>query len=519
MSWRQTLKTRVAQALFGDVLKAEAQAAVTRAQQALPVGFGADADLIGYRRLLGRGQDQAALRDIPLPAHDRMQQICYALYVVNPMAQWWINTQRAYIVGEGVAVTAKDADAQTVLNTFWQDPVNNWPIKLGNKVRELAIYGEQCWPAFTAQGTGLVRLGYLDPCLIDRVVLDPDNAEQPIGVITRSYSGYVTIAPRKYRVILPIAEDELLPAAQALRAEFADGECFYYAVNKVSNASRGWADLLAKADWLDAYERFMFNRVERADLMNRIVGDLKMVGATEPEVQAFQQKFVPPPPGGYFIHNDKMELEYRSPDLHAVDAQADARMFKHQCLAPMPEHWYGGGGDVNRATAGEMDESTFKHFKDRQAEWKGILLDVCRYQIRQAKQTGALRQAADETVAIVFPEMVKADTAKQTTAVSTAADAVTKMRQQSLITREEARKICAVAVQPMGVTLDPMTEAELQQMADAEQERIDTADYLDRRLAEMDRDDAQRQQPGDGPAAPPNGAERNGNGTDAMVRR
>jgi hypothetical protein len=48
-------------------------------------------------------------------------------------------------------------------------------LKLPKKVRELSIYGEQCYPTFVNELDGFVRLGYLDPSLIETIVKDPDN--------------------------------------------------------------------------------------------------------------------------------------------------------------------------------------------------------------------------------------------------------------------------------------------------------------------------------------------------------
>ena len=75
---------------------------------------------------------------------------------------------------------------------------------------------------------------------------------------------------------------------------------------------------------------------------------------TPEQIADYMKTFQLPPPGGHFIHNEKVELEMKAPNLNASDAERDARMFKHQAISPAPEHWYGGGGDVNRATAGEM---------------------------------------------------------------------------------------------------------------------------------------------------------------------
>lgn len=488
MKW-SSIKTQIASRLFGDVIQAQVQQA--HAQQAVAAPFGlADPSLYGFRRLTGR-ENQAALRDLPLPTHERMQDIAYWLYLANPMAQWFINTQAAYVAGDGVNLLSKDDAVQGLLETFWCDATNAWESSLEDYVKELGMYGEQCWPVFVSPGTGLVRLGYLDPCLIEEVVIDPENAKQPIGIITKDNYQGIRTGQRRYKTALLIPEDELTPAAQAERQKFTDGACFYFSVNKVSNGSRGWSDLLCKADWMDGYEQFLFQRLERSDLANRVVSDVTMTGATPEQIADYMKTFQLPPPGGHFIHNDKVTLEMKAPNLNASDAERDARMFKHQAISPAPEHWYGGGGDVNRATAGEMDESTFKVFKQRQNKVKAFIKTVARYQIQEAKRAGSLPQSAEEKFEVTMPEMVKADLTKLSTAAQSASASITAMLQQGLINKEEGRQIYAMAVKQMGIELDVKTNDELEEEA-AERDLNDaSADYRDNRETSLVKREAQ----------------------------
>lgn len=451
-----------------------------RAQQGiLPASFGGDPSMAGFRRFTGQN-GQSTLRDLPLPTHERAQQLAYFLYLANPMAQWLINIQTAYIVGEGVTLKSKsgDPDVQAVLDDWWEDEQNDWDSKLEQKVRELGLYGEQCWTAFTAQGTGRVRLGYLDPWLIDEVVLSPDDAEQPIGVITKRYAiDGAEIPQRRLKVVSALSEEELGFYAMRLRAGFMDGECHYYAVNKVSNGSRGWSDLLARADWLDGYEQFMFQRLERADLANRVVTDIELTGLTQDQINAYAKTFVPPKPGGHWIHNEKAKYEIKSPNLNASDAREDARLFKHQAISGVPEHWFGGGGDTNRATAAEMDEPTYKLFQQRQKAVKGIVQKTARHAVRQAKVWGMVPQAASDRVTAEFPSMVQADIAKIGSAMQSLSTALATQVTQQTISKAEARRIFATAVHRLGVELADLTDADLNDLAAQDQLNHDSQDY------------------------------------------
>lgn len=478
MGWSD-LKSRLADRIFGAEIDARVQQAVTQVRQAVPSLLTYDASMAGFRRLVGNHQEQTSLRDLPMPTHERMQEIAYYLYLTNPMAQWQVQMMSSYILGKGMTPQAKDPRTNDLVQSHWRDPLNNWPVKLENKTRELSLYGEQCWPAFVAPGTGRLRLGYLDPALIGQVVLDPDNAEQPIGIITKTWTNYRPQPERRYRVILDVPDEELTSLARQMRAEFTDGDCFYFAVNKVSNGSRGISDLLSKADWLDGYEQFMFNRLERADLANRVLFDMEFTGLTEEQIVEKRKQLGQPQPGSWWVHNEKVKLNVSAPKLEAADAAVDARLFKHQCLAGYPEHWYGGGGDVNRATAGEMDEPTFKLLEARQQIVKHMVLAVLRHAVRAAKRVGALRQSADETIELPLPEMVKADMPKLADTFEKVSRTATLNVNSRLMTKAEGRQLIAIATKPLGVDLAPMTDEQLDAMAAKDEDDEAREDYQD----------------------------------------
>jgi hypothetical protein len=218
--------------------------------------------------------------------------------------------------------------------------------------------------------------------------------------------------------------------------------------------------------------------LERSDLANRVVYDLQLAGFTQAQIDDFMKTFRLPKPGGVHAHNDKVILEVKSPDLHATDASVDARLFKHQCIPGYPEHWYGGGGDVNRATASEMDEPTFKGFGARQRLWKAIVEEVVGFAIREAKAVGALEQSADEAVIAQFPEMVQADLTKLSGAQQATGNAVSIARREAIITRAEGRQIFAASLKPLGIELEEMDDAELETMAADAAFAAASVDYL-----------------------------------------
>ena len=299
-----------------------------------------DADEDQWRKLSGDAQ-----RDLPTLTQLRMQKIAHYLWEQNVLANRLIELPVAFLLAEGVKLTCDDEDNQAQLDRFWLDPINDMDLKLPKKARELAMFGEQCYPAFVNEHDGMVRIGYLDPQLIATVVMDPDNPEQPIGVVTvKDKSGRA----RRYRTIINGDEVVFTERTRKIRESFDGGDAFFYRVNDLSSGTRGRSDLLAPADWLDAYDQFMFGEIDRQVIMRAFIWDVTLKNATADQVKARAREISAPKPASVRVHNDSEIWSAEAPDLKSYDSAAAARLFRNHVLggATMPEHWYGGGGDV-----------------------------------------------------------------------------------------------------------------------------------------------------------------------------
>lgn len=415
----------------------------------------------GWRRLSGDGISTQNERDLTPMAQDRMQKLAEHLWQSNLLANRLVELPLAYLLAEGVTLQCADEDHQKLLNAFWSDPINNWPLKLTPRVRALGLLGEQCYIAHVNEGNGFVRLGYLDPRQIATVVTDPDNSEQPIGVVTkRDNRGKA----HKYRVIVLGEDAELFSAnTTRIRAEdFTDGECLLYQLNKFPNGSRGRSDLLGQIDWLDAYDDFLFNELDRIGYLRSFVWDVTMTGADQAAVDKYQKEFVPPGPNSTFVHNDTVKLEAKTPDLQAADTSASARLLRNHVLggSTTPEHWFGGGGDVNRAAASEMGEPTFKIYSGRQNFLKLMLEEVGRFVLWKSARGGERPDWAEDKwqVTAVFPELVNRDITKFAAAMVQVVQAVIQMIDAGLLTQETGLKLMADVAQRFGQDFDAKTE-------------------------------------------------------------
>jgi len=422
-------------------------------------GATVDADEDQWRRLTGDTK-----RDLSPMTHQRMREMAQYLWESNLLANRLIELPIAYLLAEGVALHCDDEDNQALLTRFWRDPINQMAVKLPKKVRELGIYGEQCYPAFVNEHTGHVRLGYLDPGLVETVVMDPDNPEQPIGVVTvRDKQGQA----RRYRVVVNGADAELFTArTQVIRDTFTDGEAFWFTINDLSNGRRGRSDLLAQADYLDGYDQYLFGELDRAQFMRAFIWDVTLTGATPEEVEKRAKSITAPRPGSARVHNEAEIWKAETPDLKAQDASEGARLFRNHVLggATMPEHWYGGGGDVNRATGESMAEPTLKVLSMRQQVIKHMLETIGLYVLRQALLARGQGEPdlEDEAyqVEAIFPEMTAKDTTKYAAALQQAVVAVGLALDKGLITQATAVRIINAIAGRLGVEID--AEAELE---------------------------------------------------------
>jgi len=414
----------------------------------------------GYTRLTGDGLGRYNERDLAPMAQDRMQRLAEYLWQSNLLANRLVELPLAYLLAEGVTLTCTDEDHQKLLDGFWNDPINNWPLKLSGRVRALGLLGEQCYILHVNEGSGFVRLGYLDPRQIASVINDPDNPEQPIGVVTKkdSRGRYY-----KYRVALLADDSELFSrrTCEIREQDFTDGECLLFQINKFPDGTRGRSDLLGQMDWLDAYDQFLFDELDRIGYLRSFVWDVKLTGADENKVTEFEKSFKAPAPNSKFVHNDSVELNAVSPTLQAADTSESARLLRNHVLggATVPEHWFGGGGDVNRAAAGEMGEPTFKVYTMRQQFLKLMLEDIGRLVLWKATGTGEPDWADDKwKVTAKFPELANKDITKFASAMSTVSIAVTGMIDKGLITEETGLGLIADVAARFGAEIDAKTE-------------------------------------------------------------
>jgi hypothetical protein len=445
---------------------------VNKLQEASP-STGSSEDT-GWRPITGKKVD----RDLSPVTQDKMQNIAVWLYDSDPIAKRIIDLKRDFLVGDGVIVKAEDKEVDGLLQDFWYDPINNMDLFIPDIARDLGMLGEQAIPAFVNRENGHVRLGYIDPCQIESVVTNPDNCRELVGMVLKDMPDYMDMfesddiklikrwrkeqgkpaaelsgKPKRSYTIINIGQD----ANNTDTFERMTGETFFFAINKVTNATRGRSDLLSLADWIHNYETFLFNRIERARLLNSFTWDVELQNMSQPEIEKWLKTQSAPRPSSIRAHNDKVKWTTVEPKLESNDASNEANMFRAHIAggAGIPVHWLGGGEGLTRATALEMSTPVFKHLKQRQLYLKYIVTSMIDFVIDQAIIAGRLKENVNRDFAVKFPPLSQKDLVSLSTVLQGMSTALVLAKDAKFITPEEASKHMRFALNLLGGDLNP----------------------------------------------------------------
>jgi len=394
-------------------------------------------------------------RDLSPLTQERMFEICFFLYDTNPFAHRILEMTKDFVVGEGITFQAKDDNVQEVLQDFWDDPVNAWDLKQGQRILELGLYGEQFYPTAVNDVDGKVKMGYLDPQSVAEIKTDPDNVEILETVVKKGMGGE---KGKEYDVIA--MDDGRESETQGKMV----GNIFAFAINKVANSTRGRSDLFCLADWIDGYDQFLFNRLERSHLMNVFLWDVELRGMKQKDIDKWLRDQSVPKPGSVRAHNEFVNWKALVPDLGAHDASEEAKLFRNQILggAGIPPHWYAGGEGITRATALEMATPVMKRLKTRQRYFKYMITHIFKYVIDQAIINGkvGLTEKVDKSFVIGMPKLLEKDFYTLSLGMKFVMEAMTTAVEKKWVGEDSAKRIFAELMERLGLEVGFVMEDE-----------------------------------------------------------
>jgi len=365
----------------------------------------------------------------------------HKLWLNNPLAFRFIETQNNYVVGDGITFEATDESVQKVLQDFWDHPANNMGMKHFMRMRDLSMNGELILEPNITPHAGDVVLNNLYPANAHSFVHDSKNYEQ---IDRFKYSAGSDDIPKK-----------IIRWIDTKDGAGYEGDAFFFSINKTSFQTRGLSDVYFYRDWLRLYDKSLYTTTKRSGLLLSFIWDIVLEGAGTAELKAKEKAIVknPPVPGSWRVHNEKEKWNELTPDLKGADLRKVYDLIKTQILAGsgMPEWFYGVGESTNLATARVMGAPFYRQIKGRQGYSVYMISTIFDFVIWVKKQKGELPEDVDATYTIGTPEPDTEKAHNLAETISKYATAIMVMETNGYITRQEAQSVFKLLLGQVGV--------------------------------------------------------------------
>jgi hypothetical protein len=385
-----------------------------------------------WRRL----SDNWTQKDVLPSTYREIHNQVYEAYNSNPLANAIVELGVNFVLGDGLQIDAAHPKVQRLIDRFWNDPDNHMSLRQYDIATELSLYGEIFIRIFVNPYDGHVKLGMIDPSLIDEIECDPENIEKQIRCHMRAPGTEVSATPGCDGIApLQVTEGSWLSMPH---------EVMHFAVNKVSNAKRGKSDLATLLPWLRRYKDWLIDRVRINKYKAAYLWDVTISGGTRQTIEAKMMEYArPPEPGSVLVHNESEQWKAVQPMIDAGSVAADGQAIKMMVAigAGIPEHYLSEGGDVNRATAAEMSLPVLKKYQRRQDVIRHILTSLIDRAIGEAQAAGTLPRTIDTGYSITFPDLEAENTRDIGTAAWHMSQALEGATAMGIISKETASRL------------------------------------------------------------------------------
>ncbi len=370
------------------------------------------------------------------------QRLSLLLYRKNVRAFASIELIKDFVLGDGIRFKANDPEVQKILDDHWEE--NQWMDIIEERIRALAIFGEQLYPVFIEEKTGMVTVSSISPFFITQVIRDPENAEQLKAVkVSISSSASETEPDIKTFNLIEKPGDKEVP----------ENPAFLFGVNRVSGATRGTPDLMPSLDWLEGLDNMVFSMLERASLSQNVVFDLEMQGLTEEKLRIEGKKFMSQLRSGEtFAHNESVKLDIKVPKLAASDSETMVSIMLRQIQAGtrLAGLFFGDSADLTRSSASELSIPVAKAIQGRQNFIRRMLEKIFKFQITQSKKAGTLSKNADEGFEIEMARVFLRDTSVIATSLNSLSGTLESAVKNKWITNDQAAKFYRSGLEELG---------------------------------------------------------------------
>lgn len=443
----------------------------------------------------------------------RALETAWTLLQKSPVAKRVLTLKRDHIIGHNAQPDSNDEKLLEILNEFWTG--NRLDKRASEFTMQLFGFGEQCYPAFVRKSDGRVRLGYIDPVNIEKIIKHPENALEDWAVcVKKSTVGTYYDQKMVYRIIREdedYADEELAQESQyrgklvtneqatiqpweteMLRQYYGkteyDGACFYAKVNAVSNQDRGMSDLLQVGDWIDQADEVLFQLGDREGFAGYFSFDVTLTNADESKVRSRSAELrnSPPEKGSVNVHNDAEIWQMHAPELHQSGSVESFRAILGLILGGMgfPVHWYGYGDDANRATAMAQGDPTVKSLEHDQGIVEDMFLSMLQFAADQAEIAGTYTAPDDLEITLSLPEVSTKDMSRIAASMQALVVGLTNAQDNQWITHETAATAFAKIMAEFDIQYD--VQAELEQIEkEGEQAELDRVAQMNGQLQQI----------------------------------
>lgn len=416
-------------------------------------------------------------RSLPKVFLDEVANRAHLAWVRNADIRRIVEVLVTFTVGGGFTIKCNDKTGlvQAWVDQFWNDRANRMDWRIREMARGAYLSGELFpVPAVNAY-TGRVRLGFMDIRSVTDIKVDEATGLEKAVVCNLQGS------PVEYRIIY---EDERGNAPVEMPLIYGEvtkntgdstrtigklvGQVFYWPLNRPVGAVRGSGDLTPAIDWAEGIEQLLWAAQDKVKLANQVYLTLTDDDATKEELR----KMADPKEKDYYIkrprvgtvllQNKRVKWGFIHPELAASDLETSVKLFHRriETSSGLPEHWFGQGGDVNRATALEMNSPTHKWLKERQQQFRDYISDLVQFVIDQGRIfTDRLKTVSDFSFEVSVEEIAVADETKQTASLQAVVTSVSTAVMSQLISAEVARSVLAEAFSRAGYNQVTVTDA------------------------------------------------------------
>jgi hypothetical protein len=399
----------------------------------------ADVELAYEDRGWMRLSMQAQL-DLSSAGREQIRNLCRVMAVVNPLSKRGLSLRKAYIWGQGVAITVRDQsddgqDVNAVVQRFMDDPgnVKTFAGSQAHEEMEQALYtdGEAAAALFTNALTGKVSLRWIPVEQINDVITNPDDAAED-WYYRRDYSERALVGEqlieRQRTVYYPALGFEPAPGSKPRYINGAEvlwnAPVRMVSVNRPSNtgSNRGIPDSFASIAWARSYKEFLENWAVLMKALSRFAWQTKTRGDRAKQVAA---KVGAAPTtdsrggnlngaGAHVVSDPSTVLEAIPKTGATIDADSGRPLAAMVAAAlDVPVTMLLGDPGINgaRAVAATLDQPMELVMNLRRELWAGFIRDVINYVIDWAVRapqgglTGRItRDPGSNRVLVLLPD-------------------------------------------------------------------------------------------------------------------